>query len=80
MFKTNNNYIINNYIMSYNISGVSTTVPWTISGYRNIRSCWWIICDGVTSTVTDSRYANVYSLLNTAMVLQLAANRITPQI
>jgi hypothetical protein len=34
--------------MSYNISGVSTTVPWNNFWlYRNIRSCWWIICDGL---------------------------------
>jgi microcystin-dependent protein len=81
VFKTNNNYIINNYIMSYNISGVSTTVPpGTISGYIGISDpAGWIICDGVTSTVTDSRYANVYSLLNTAMgVTTNTANRITP--
>lgn len=39
----------------------------------------WVICDGVTRTVTDSRFVNIYSLLNIYLDTSLnTANSITP--
>jgi microcystin-dependent protein len=39
----------------------------------------WIICDGQTRTVTDSRYANLASILNTYMgVSSNTSNSVTP--
>jgi hypothetical protein len=49
--------------MSYNISGVSTTVPWNNFWlYRNIRS-WWIICDGLLQLICKCLLVIKYSYL-----------------
>ena len=51
----------------------------TTSGTNTGDPDGWVICDGQTRTVTDSRFQNLYAILNTYMAVSTnTANSITP--
>ena len=66
---------------SYTFNGYSISPPpgSIITYVGKTDPSGWIICNGVTRTSTDSRYVNIYQLLNTYLgVSSNTANSITP--
>jgi len=74
------------YTISYGGGSTHSAVcpPGSIMSYLGINSPngdpdGWVVCDGVTRTVTDGRFINVYNLLNTALGVNTnTENSITP--
>jgi microcystin-dependent protein len=63
---------------NYNKHNISTPPGTIISYVGNTSPDGWLICDGSTVTVSDSRFENLYTILNTAMgVTTNTANSVT---